>query len=242
MKLNGDLIDQDIFIANRPMKVAKVLCSFTAASSGATNIQLEKCTSTTAAGSGTELLTNDTNAGFETDGTAETVQVGALSATAADLRLAVKDRLAVDFSGSLTGLSGVVITVLFEPVYDRREVVYSLSKNANLVDQAFFIADRDYEVLAVTCTWGTAASSGNTQVVIDTAADAPGAGTDLISDDSNNGFATDGTANTVAIGGFKANVVGSPNAVLLAGDRLSVDYAGTTNLVDVVIVASLKPC
>ena len=243
MKLNGDLHDQNIFIATRPLKVANVLCSFSTATTGATtNVQLEKCTSTTAAGSGTELLLNDTSAGFELDSTADTAQVGTLSATAADLRLAVKDRLAVDFNGTLTGLVGVVITVLFEPTYDRREVTYSLYKNANIVDQAFFIADRDYEVVAASCVWGTASTSGNVQLTLDTAADAPGAGTDLISDDSNAGFAIDGTAVTVAQGGFKSGVVGLPYPVLLAGDRLSLDYSATTSLVDVVVTVALKPC
>ena len=242
MMANGDLIDQNIFIANRPMKVAKILQVHSVKSTGATNLQVEKCTGTTAAGSGTVLLTNDTDAGFETDAVADTVQTGALTVTASQLRLAVKDRLALDFNGTLTGLAGVIVTVLFEPTYDRREIAYSLSKNANLGTQSFFIADRDYEVVAASCSWATAAASGNTQVTIDKVADAPGAGTDLISDDTNSGFATDGTANTVALGGFISGAVGSPNAVLLAGDRLSVKPSVTTTMVDLTVVVSLKPC
>ncbi len=203
-------------------------------------LQVEKCTGTTAAGSGTVLLTNDSNAGFETDAVADTYQTGSLTATAASLRLAMTDRLAVDFNGTLTGLAGVVIVVLFEPTYDRKEVSYVLQKNANFVDASFFIADRDYEILAAYASWGTAASSGNVQLTLDVTADAPGAGTNLLTNDTNAGFQYDGTANTPELATWYTTM-GTPKPLVLSGDRLSLDFNGTTSLADLVVTVSLQP-
>jgi hypothetical protein len=241
MNLNGDLADQSFFVATRPLKIAKILYVSSVKSTSACNFQVQKCAGTTAPDSGTDLLTNNTNAGFDCNAVANTVQVGTLSATAANLRLAMTDRLATDFDTTKTGLAGVVCVVLFEPTYDRKEVTYTLYKNANLVDQAFFIADRDYEVRGAYCSWGTAfAGSTNIQLTIDTAADAPGAGTDLLSMDTNAGWQADGTANTPEAATFKA-ACGTPSPVLLAGDRLSLDFSGTTTGVDVVATVALKP-
>jgi len=241
MNANGDLIDQSFFIANRPLKIAAIYEAHSTKSSGATNVQVEKCTGTTAAGSGTVLLTNDSNAGFETDAVANTYQTGALSATASELRLAMTDRLAVDFNGTLTALAGVVIVVLFEPTYDRKEINFNLQKNANQVDQAIFIADRDYEILAAYCSWGTAATgTSNIQLTLDVTADAPGAGTNLLTNDTNAGFQDDGTANTPELATWYTTM-GTPRPLVLAGDRLSLDYASTTNLAGTIVTISLKP-
>jgi len=244
LNANGDLADQAFFIANRPMKIAAIKYAHTVlgTNASAVNIQVTKDVSTDAPGAGTDLLTNNTDAGFNGKGTINTVQAGALSATAANLRLAVGDRLSLDFAGTLTALAGVVVVVLFEPTYDRVEVTYNLAKNANLVDQAFFIADRDYEVIAASAVWSVVSSGAtNVQLTADKAAEAPGAGTDLLSNDSSAGFQTDGTANTVEAGIFLATLA-RPAPVLLAGDRLSVDYSGTlTGLVGVVATVSLKP-
>ena len=56
----------------------------TFADAGAVNVQLVKDTSTDAPGAGTDLLTNNTDAGFNCKGTANTVQNGTLTATTAD--------------------------------------------------------------------------------------------------------------------------------------------------------------
>ena len=83
---------------------------------GAVSLQIEKCTGTTAPGSGTNLLTNNSNAGFNLKGTANTDQEGSLVTTAASILLAKGDRLAVDFAGTLTSLAGVCVTVELDPV------------------------------------------------------------------------------------------------------------------------------
>jgi hypothetical protein len=79
-------------------------------------MQVTKDDSTDAPGAGNNLLTNNTNAGFDMKGTANTMQTGTLTATSADLRLAAGDRLSVDFAGTVTTLAGVVVTVVLRPL------------------------------------------------------------------------------------------------------------------------------
>jgi hypothetical protein len=59
-------------------------------------------------------MSNNTNAGFDMKGTAETVQVGTFVDTRYNFLLA-GDRLSVDFAGTLTSLAGVVVTVSLAP-------------------------------------------------------------------------------------------------------------------------------
>lgn len=114
---NGSLIDQAFFIADRAYNVISIFEVHKTAGNdaGAVNLQVVKDTSTNAPGAGTDLLTNNTNAGFDLKGTASTVQTGTLTATAASLKLAAGDRLSVDFAGTLTTLAGVLVTVYLEP-------------------------------------------------------------------------------------------------------------------------------
>lgn len=114
MNANASLADQNFFVAPQACKVLAIseVHAVAGNDAGAVNVQVEKVTGTTAPGAGINLLTNNTNAGFNLKGTANTVQVGALSATASDLVLAAGDRLAVDFAGTLTTLAGVTVTVL----------------------------------------------------------------------------------------------------------------------------------
>lgn len=113
MAANASLADQAFFIANRAYQVTAVreIHSAAGTDAGAVNLQVTKDTSTNAPGAGTDLLTNNTNAGFDLKGTANTVQIGTLTATTASLQLAAGDRLSVDFAGVLTALAGVVVTV-----------------------------------------------------------------------------------------------------------------------------------
>ena len=105
--------DTAIYIANAPVEVLEIREIHTTAGShgSAVNLQVEKCTGTTAPGSGTNLLTNNSNAGFNLKGTVNTVQEGALTATRTARQLAAGDRLALDFAGTLTALAGVCVTI-----------------------------------------------------------------------------------------------------------------------------------
>lgn len=111
-------VDQVFFIANRAYQVTDVRFAHAVAESiaGTLNVQVTKDTGTTAPGAGTDLLTNNTNAGFDAKATANTVQTGTLTATAADLQLAVGNRLSLDFSTAATDLAGVHVTVTLKRI------------------------------------------------------------------------------------------------------------------------------
>jgi len=112
------MVDQSFFVANQAYQVTKVKFVHAVAEStaGSLSVQVTKDTSTDAPGAGTDLLTNNTNAGFNCKSTANTVQSGTLTATAASLRLAAGDRLSVDFTAAATELVGVTITVTLKRI------------------------------------------------------------------------------------------------------------------------------
>lgn len=113
--------------------------------------------------------------------------------------------------------------------------------NSLCVDQAFFVADNAYLVTAISYVHSTAGSDGsavNLQITKDTSTNAPGAGTDLLTDNSNAGFNCKATANTVQNGTL---VSSEATRTLAQGDRLSLDFAGTvTALAGVVVTVSLR--
>lgn len=102
----GDAIDQNLFIADTDYEVVGVQAVWGVASSSGT-LQIEKCTGTTAPGSGTDLLSSTIN----TAGTANTVASGSLTTTVASKRLTSGDRLALDFGGTVTNLVNLVVVV-----------------------------------------------------------------------------------------------------------------------------------
>ena len=240
MNLNAGLVDTAFYVANRPMIVTGIqyIHSTAGTNGSAVNLQVTKDTSTDAPGAGTDLLTNNTNAGFNCKGTADTVQTGTLTGTAASLRLAPGDRLSVDFSGTLTSLAGVVVVVTLQPIQEMKEITLAVQANGAQVDQAFFTADRSYKILAIRevhSVLGTNGSAVNLQVTLDKAAEAPGAGVDLLTNNANAGFDLKGTINTVQNGTF----VDQSLLYMLPGDRLSLDYAGVVTSVAGVVVTVL---
>jgi hypothetical protein len=244
LEATGDIIDAEAFFtASRPSIITGAKWSHAVAGDdgGGLKAQIVKDTGTDAPGAGTDILTNESNAGFDAQAAADTIIEGTLTGTAATLRMDPGDRLSLDFAGATATLAGVCLTVEFEPLYDRKEVVYELAANGNLVDETFFIADRAYEVILATEVHATAGNDGSdvsAQLTIDKATDVPGGGTDLVSLDSNKGFLLKGTANTVQIATWKDTRFN----IMLAGDRLSVDYAGNlATLAGVVISVSLRP-
>ena len=103
--------DTPIFIANTAYQVIAVSEVHSVAAGGTSTLQLTKDTGTTAPGAGTDLLTNNTNAGFNLNATANTVQNGTLTATTASLQLAAGDRLSLDFGHAIQSSATVVVTV-----------------------------------------------------------------------------------------------------------------------------------
>lgn len=106
---------------DRVFFVAPVACTVVAisevhgvAAGGASVLQVTKDVSTDAPGAGTDLLTNNTNTGFDLNATANTVQAGTLTATAASLALAVGNRLAIDFANTIQSTAGLCVTVILK--------------------------------------------------------------------------------------------------------------------------------
>lgn len=239
LQANGDLSDQAFFLALQPCIVsAAYACVSTKGTNGSdVNVQITKDTSTNAPGAGTDILTNNTNAGFNLKNTINTIETGTLTATAATLRLAPGDRLAVDFAGILTAVAGLVIVVVLEPILKRKFVTLNIKANAGIVDQQFFIADRNYYIDDASAVWSVAAASGNIQLTVDKATDAPGGGTDLLSMDTAAGWQADGTANVPE----RATWVNTQFNHILAGDRLAIDCAIGASMAGLVVTVALIP-
>lgn len=104
--------DQAFFVAPHACRVVAISEVHSVAAGGTSALQVVKDTSTNAPGAGTDLL----SAAFDLNGTANTVQQGALSATAADLVLAPGDRLSVDFGHAIQSSAGVLVTVALAPI------------------------------------------------------------------------------------------------------------------------------
>lgn len=108
--------DQVFFVAPRACKVIAVSEVHSVAAGATSKLQLVKDTSTDAPGAGTDMLTNNTNTGFDLNGTANTVQNGTLATTTGLTTLAAGDRLSVDYANSIGSSAGVVVTVILQPL------------------------------------------------------------------------------------------------------------------------------
>lgn len=106
--------DRAFFVAPRACTIVAISEVHAVAAGGASKLQVTKDTGTTAPGAGTDLLTDNTNTGFDLNATANTVQNGTLSATASDLVLAAGDRLSIDFANTIQSTAGLVVTVLLK--------------------------------------------------------------------------------------------------------------------------------
>lgn len=243
VKATADLAftSASFFVANRPYVVTRVDAVYSTASSvAALTLTVTKDTSTNAPGAGTALLTT----AMAMDGTANTVVNGALSATAATVRLATGDRLSAKFSGAtVTALVGVVLQVTLQELSsDRKEVTYALEHVPGATDlvgianTCFFIADRDYEVLDAREYHNVVGSDGSAVtigVTADSGTTAPGSGTAVIT-----ALSLKATARTVQVGALA--VLGS--RFLLTGDRLSTVVSGTFTAAEgVVVTVALAP-
>lgn len=108
--------DTVFYVATRPLYVVSASAVFAVAAGGASKLQVTKDTSTNAPGAGTDLLTNNTNTGFDLNGTPNTVEAGTLVSTVATKTLAAGDRLAVDFADAIQSSSGIAVTVCMAPL------------------------------------------------------------------------------------------------------------------------------
>jgi hypothetical protein len=103
---------------------------------------------------------------------------------------------------------------------------YNQITTAAIPDQTIFVATRPYIVVSVSEVHAVAAGVASVvQLTKDTGTNAPGAGTDLLTNTTNTGFDLNGTANTVQVG----TLVAAATRTLAAGDRLAVDFSTTVN-------------
>jgi hypothetical protein len=105
---NAECIDQNIFVANRRWRVVGISEVHTTAGSdgSAVSVQVKKCSGTTVPASGTALQT----AAFDAKGTAQTVQSATLASDSI-CTIEAGERLALDFTGTITALAGVCVSV-----------------------------------------------------------------------------------------------------------------------------------
>jgi hypothetical protein len=210
--------DQVFAIANRSYPIRAIRFAHSAAETTDTtsNVQVTVDDGTEGAGAGTDLLTNDTNAGFDLNATANVPQVGAFTATT----LVASDRLSVDFNSTNTEGAGVCVTVTVYPEADRLEIPFWLH-DTNATDAWFFSADRDYQLWDGRQIHGVAAGGVSTlQIEKATGTTAASSGTAVL----NTAFNLNATAATVQVADF---VTVKATTLVESGWRLSMDHVNT---------------
>lgn len=116
--LNADNVDQNVFVADRAYTLERVLESHgtLGTDGGAVTLDVKKATGTTAIASGTTVLgsTFDMKATINTVVTKTRANGGVVSTPVA--QLAAGDRLGLDYTGTITALAGVAVTLVLNPV------------------------------------------------------------------------------------------------------------------------------
>lgn len=106
-------VDTWAFIAPVACQVVSVKEIHSVVGSTSAAVRPRKVTDTSAPGAAASATVKElTTAGFDLTATINTTQTLTLSATAADYQLAAGDKIGLDFSGTLTGLVGVVTIAL----------------------------------------------------------------------------------------------------------------------------------
>lgn len=107
--LNSMMVDQFIYVFARNYQVTNVRYTHSTAAtdSNPVTVMVTKENATQAPGTGTPILTST----FDAKATASTNQTGGLSATVGDLQVSSGSRLSVKFSGVLTALAGVCLSI-----------------------------------------------------------------------------------------------------------------------------------
>jgi collagen type VII alpha len=103
--------NQAFFLATRALYLVEVSEVHAVAAGGTSTLGIYHDTSTTAPAGGTDVLSAD----FNLNATANTVQVGSLSATVATKTFAAGDRLSIKFVNAIQSSTGVVVTACFAP-------------------------------------------------------------------------------------------------------------------------------
>lgn len=113
-----------------------------------------------------------------------------------------------------------------------RHIIINYSVPAATIgtDFSLFNAPYDCVIHSASLTHTVVGSDGGTvavQLTLDSGTNAPGAGTDLLSNNSNTGFNLKATVNTPQYAAFKPGV----SRKLIRGQRIGVDWNGTMTAV-----------
>lgn len=217
--------DQVFFLANRKYAINAISYMHGTAETTTTglNVELKVQDGTETEAQGTDILTNNSNAGFDALAAANTVQVGTFSA----LSLVAGERLSMTLDDTRTELANVVMTVAFNAQPGRIEVS-KFDPAPAATDHGFFMSDRNsYRLFDGRQIHGTAAGGASTmQLEKCTGTTAAGSGTNLLS----TAWDLNATADTVQI---LDPITVKATVQLDDGDRLAHDFANaiqsTTN-------------
>lgn len=106
-------VDKWVFIANGAYQVVSIEEIHSVVGGASAAVKARKVTGVAAPGAAASgTVVEFATAGFDLTATANTTQTATLSSTAADLQLADGDKIGLDFSGTLTGLVGVLTITL----------------------------------------------------------------------------------------------------------------------------------
>lgn len=221
---NGDIATGVLMLNLIPglkVRAISMRWSVAATDAGAVTIDITKDTGTAAPGAGTSVLL----AAQSVKGTINTTVFVPLAVSAATLTMASGDRLALKTTGVLTALAGLVVSILYESLTADFIQVSVPFWDAQATDRILFVSNASYQVVDYWEVWSTASTSNKQVLTKDTGTTAPGAGTALLTDNTNAGIDTSATANTPVEGTLTAV---KPNLWVANGDRLSVKNSGTT--------------
>jgi hypothetical protein len=231
VQANGSIATaQTFFLANTDYVVTGVQAIWSTAGT-TTTIDVTQETTTGAPASGTTIL----SATIDGSAAANTVVNGSLTATAANLIIRAGNRLSLKLAnkGALAGLVIVVQMESIGPINYVGQLDLMWANAAAVATEAFFIADRVYEVVDVSGTWATASGGGGTlDVTIDKGVVAPGSGTAV----NSSSIALSGTANTVVVGTMS---VSRRNRLMNKGDVLSAKVGSPAATAGLAVAVSL---
>lgn len=229
---NASLGTQTFFIADNAYTITGISYSAKTQGTGTLTCNVTKDTGTQAPGAGITLQNGTFNCVTIVN---NTVTAGALTSTAADLHMAIGDRLAILFTGTVSTLAGVTVTVTMTPNSATDTAYYFCNVNADIKTQSFYIANRDRVITGVHAIYKTPFAAAVTiDVTKDTGTTAAGAGTSILAA----AMAGDGTANTLITPAVSAT---ASVLKMAAGDRLAVKFSATTTGVGVCIIVTFAP-
>ena len=111
--LSATDVDQVAFIVHDAMELHAVSAAYAVAGASDATVMLRNCTSGQAPASGLAML----SAAISLYGTAANTPIaGAIHATPANVQVAAGSMISLDFSGTLTGLAGLCITITLKRI------------------------------------------------------------------------------------------------------------------------------